>query len=102
MNSQKSVTANFALSAALINSFVRQYLDFLDREPESVEHSAWVNALNNELPRSSLIERFMDSEEFYFRGKFIARSYLGILTRDTDNAGFRAWLEVLLDGMSRE
>ena len=35
MNSQKSVTANFALSAAPINSFVRQqYLDFLDREPE--------------------------------------------------------------------
>ena len=37
-----------------------------------------------------------------FRGKFIARTYLGILTRDADHAGFRAWLEVLLDGMSRE
>ena len=44
----------------------------------------------------------MGSEEFYFRGKFIARTYLGILTRDPDHAGFRAWLEVLLDGMSRE
>ena len=44
----------------------------------------------------------MDSEEFYFQGKFIARAYLGILTRDADYAGFRAWLEVLLDGMSRE
>ena len=83
--------------------FVRQqYLDFLDREPASVETSAWVNALNNGLPRSSLIEGFMGSEEFYFRGKFIARTYLGILTRDPDHAGFRAWLEVLLDGMSRE
>jgi hypothetical protein len=44
----------------------------------------------------------MDSEEFYFGGKFIARTYLGILTRDAEYAGFRAWLEVLLDGMSRE
>ena len=83
--------------------FVRQqYLDFLDREPASVETSAWVNALNNGLPSSSLIEGFMGSEEFYFRGKFIARAYLGILTRNPDHAGFRAWLEVLLDGMSRE
>ena len=103
MNSQKSVTANFALSAAPINSFVRQqYLDFLDREPGSSETSAWVNALNNGLPSSSLIEAFMGSEEFYFRGKFIARTYLGILTRDPDHAGFRNWLEVLLNGMSRE
>jgi hypothetical protein len=103
MNSQKSVTANFALSAAPIDSFVRQqYLDFLDREPGSAETSAWVNALNNGLPRSSLIEAFMGSEEFYFRGKFIARTYLGILTRDPDYDGFRNWLEVLLNGISRE
>ena len=104
MNSQKSVTANFTLSAATTNSFFvrQQYVDFLDREPGSAETSAWVNALNNGLPSSSLIEAFMDSEEFYFGGKFIARTYLGILTRDADYAGFRAWLEVLLDGMSRE
>ena len=102
-NSQKSVTANFALSAAPINSFVRQqYLNFLDREPGSAETSAWVNALNNGLPSSSLIEAFMGSEEFYFRGKFIARTYLGILTRDPDHGGFRNWLEVLLNGISRE
>ena len=99
----KSVTANFALSAAPTNSFVRQqYLDFLDREPDAAEASGWVNALNSGLPSSNLIETFMDSEEFYFGGKFIARTYLGILTRDADYAGFRAWLEVLLDGMSRE
>ena len=67
--------------------FVRQqYLDFLDREPGSAETLAWVNALNNGLPSSSLIEAFMGSEEFYFRGKFIARTYLGILTRDPDHA----------------
>ena len=83
--------------------FVRQqYLDFLDREPDSGGFSGWVNALNNGLPRSSLVEAFMGSGEFYFKGKFIARTYLGILTRDADHAGFRAWLEVLLDGMSRE
>ncbi len=83
--------------------FVRQqYLDFLDREPDAGGFSAGVNALNNGLPRSSLVEAVMDSGEFYFKGKFIARAYLGILTRDADHAGFRAWLEVLLDGMSRE
>ena len=37
MNSQKSVTANFTLSAATINSFFvrQQYVDFLDREPDA-------------------------------------------------------------------
>ena len=40
MNSQKSVTANFALSAATTNSFFvrQQYLDFLDREPDAGGH----------------------------------------------------------------
>ena len=104
MNSQKSVTANFTLSAATTNSFFvrQQYVDFLDREPDAGGFSGWVNALNSGLTRANLIETFMDSEEFYFQGKFIARTYLGILTRDADYAGFRAWLEVLLDGMSRE
>ena len=104
MNSQKSVTANFALSAATTNSFFvrQQYVDFLDREPDAGGFSGWVDALNGGLTRANLIETFMDSEEFYFQGKFIARAYLGILTRDADYAGFRAWLEVLLDGMSRE
>jgi hypothetical protein len=104
MNSQKSVTANFALSAATTNSFFvrQQYMNFLDREPDAGGFSGWVDALNGGLTRANLIETFMDSEEFYFQGKFIARAYLGILTRDADYAGFRAWLEVLLDGMSRE
>jgi hypothetical protein len=104
MNSQKSVTANFTLSAATTNSFFvrQQYVDFLDREPDAGGFSGWVDALNGGLTRANLIETFMDSEEFYFQGKFIARAYLGILTRDADYAGFRAWLEVLLDGMSRE
>lgn len=83
--------------------FVRQqYLDFLDREPEPAGLSAWVNALNNGIPRSSLVEGFLDSGEFYFKGKFIARTYLGILTRDAEYAGFRGWLAALLNGMSRE
>lgn len=121
MNAQKSVTANFTLilpagggtpgtgstgaNSPLLNNslFARQqYLDFLDREPGSAETSAWVDALNSGLTRANLIEAFMDSEEFYFQGKFIARAYLGILTRDAEYAGFRGWLEVLLAGMSRE
>jgi len=104
MNSQKSVTANFTLSAATTNSFFvrQQYVDFLDREPDAGGFSGWVDALNGGLTRANLIETFVDSEEFYFQGKFIARAYLGILTRDADQAGFRAWLDVLLDGMSRE
>jgi len=83
--------------------FVRQqYLDFLDREPDSGGGSAWVNALDDALPRASLIEAFMDSGEFSFKGKFIAQTYLGILGRDAEYAGFRAWLGVLLAGASRE
>jgi len=80
----------------------QQYEDFLDREPDSGELAAWVNALNSGLPRASLIEAFMDSGEFRFEGKFIAQTYLGILTRDADVGGFEAWLGALLAGISRE
>ena len=80
----------------------KQYEDFLDREPDSGEFAAWVNALDSGLPRASLIEAFMDSEEFRFEGKFIAQTYLGILTRDADVGGFEAWLGALLAGISRE
>ena len=80
----------------------QQYEDFLDREPDSGEFAAWVNALDSGLPRASLIEAFMDSGEFRFEGKFIAQTYLGILTRDADVGGFEAWLGALLAGISRE
>jgi hypothetical protein len=99
-----SVACGFTKATATTNSFFvrQQYVDFLDREPDAGGFSGWVDALNGGLTRANLIETFMDSEEFYFQGKFIARAYLGILTRDAEYAGFRAWLEVLLDGMSRE
>jgi len=64
--------------------------------------AAWVNALDGGFPRASLIEAFMDSGEFHFKGKFIAQTYLGILTRDADVGGFEAWLGALLAGVSRE
>jgi Domain of unknown function (DUF4214) len=84
-------------------TFVRQqYLDFLNREPDSGGFSAWVNALNGGLPKASLIEEFMNSGEFLFGGKFIVQTYLGILTRDAEYDGFRDWLEALLTGMSSE
>jgi glucose/arabinose dehydrogenase len=79
----------------------RQYLDFLDREPDSGGFSAWGNALDSGLPRASMIETFMDSAEFRLKGKFIAQAYLGILARDAEHSGFRGWLTVLA-GMSRE
>jgi len=83
--------------------FVRQqYLDFLDREPDSGGFAAWVNALDSGFPRSSLIDAFMDSGEFRFKGKFIAQVYLGILARDAEHSGFRAWLGALLAGVLRE
>ncbi len=92
-----------SILVASSETFVRQqYLDFLDRDPESAGLSGWVNALDAGLPRASLIERFMDSGEFFFKGKFIAQIYLGLLTRDADFSGFRGWLEVLLTGVSHE
>ena len=80
----------------------QQYIDFLDREPDAGEVSAWVSALDSGLSKADLIEVFMDSEEFRFEGKFITQTYLGILTRDADYAGFRGWLGALLVGLSRE
>jgi hypothetical protein len=83
--------------------FVRQqYLDFLDRAPESAGFSAWVSALDSGLPMANVIEAFMDSVEFRFKGKFIAQAYLGILGRDAEHSGFRSWLTALLGGISRE
>jgi len=80
----------------------QQYFDFLDREPDSEGLATWVNALNSGFSKASMIEIFLDSGEFRFKGKFIAEAYLGILARDAEYAGFRAWLGVLLAGMSRE
>ena len=61
-----------------------------------------MSGLERGLSKADLIEVFMDSEEFRFEGKFIAQTYLGILTRDADYAGFRGWLGALLVGLSRE
>jgi len=84
-------------------TFVRQqYLDFLDREPDSDGFSAWVNALDSGLPKASMIEAFMNSGEFRFEGKFIAQTYLGILARDAEYDGFRFWLGLLPAGLSWE
>jgi hypothetical protein len=80
----------------------QQYLDFLDREPDAGGFTAWVGALDGGLPLSTMIEIFMESEEFFFKKNFIARAYLGLLLRDADHAGFRSWLELLLAGVPRE
>ena len=80
----------------------QQFSDFLDRGPDAGEVSAWVSALDSGLSKAVLIEVFMDSEEFFFKGKFITQTYLGILTRDADYAGFRGWLGALLVGLSWE
>ncbi len=80
----------------------QQYLDFLDRAPDSVGFAAWVNALNSGFPKAGLIESFMDSGESRIKGKFIAQTYLGIFSRDAGHNEFRDWLGALLQGMSRE
>ena len=80
----------------------QQYSDFLDRAPDSVGLTAWVNALNSGLPKAGLIESFMDSGESRIKGRFIAQTYLGILGRDAGHNEFRGWLGALLQGMSRE
>ena len=64
--------------------------------------TASANALAGRLSRASLIEAFMDSGEFFSNGKFIARSYVGIFTRDADVGGFEYWLGTLLAGTARE
>ena len=77
--------------------FVRQqYLDFLDREPDSGGFAAWVNALDSGFARASLIEAFMDSGEFHFKGGFIAQVYLGIFTRDAESW----WISGLVRGIA--
>jgi hypothetical protein len=48
-----------------------------------------------------MIEILMDSAEFRQKGKFIAQTYIGILTRDPGHDEFREWLGALLEGMTR-
>ena len=55
----------------------QQYIDFLDREPGAGEVSAWVSALDSGLSKADLIEAFMDSEEFRFKGKVHCPDLLG-------------------------
>jgi hypothetical protein len=69
--------AELTTSNSLCSSAV---FGFLDREP-GLRKLGLGQCAEQRLPRSSLVEAFMDSGEFYFKGKFIARTYLGILTR---------------------
>ncbi len=88
--------------SALHGDFARQqYLDFLDRDPDSEGLQFWITHLKAGLPRANLVAAIVDSQELQFKGRFIAQTYLGILTRDTDHAGFRGWLSALLAGVSR-
>ena len=78
----------------------QQYLDLLDRQPDSAGLNSWVNSLTNgSVTRAQLIASFMSSQEFASKGLFVARSYF-ILARDADYNGFRAWLNWLENGGS--
>ncbi len=72
-----------------VNFFVRQhYLDFLNREPDTVGLNAWVNVLNNCSPGNTTCDRiavsqaFFGSPEFQSRGYFATRFYLAAFARN--------------------
>ena len=79
----------------------QQYVDFLDRQPDSGGLSGWVSALNGGTTRSQLIADFMGSDEFKGKGLFVAQAYVGLLGRDADYNGFRGWLNWLENGGSQ-
>lgn len=76
----------------------QQYLDFLDRQPDTSGLSSWTNALKNGMAKADLINDFMQSSEFAGKGKFVAQAYLGVLARDADYSGFRHWLSQMENG----
>jgi hypothetical protein len=80
----------------------QQYLDFLDRQPDSGGLNAWVSALNNGMSRAQLIADFIGSNEFAGKGLFVAQAYVGLLGRDADSSGFRGWLNWLENGGGTE
>jgi PKD repeat protein len=77
----------------------QQYVDFLDRQPDSAGLNAWTASLNSgSVTRAQLIADFMGSQEFAAKGLFVAQAYLGLLSRDADYKGFRGWLGWLEGG----
>ena len=68
--------------------FIRQhYIDFLNREPDSLGYAAWQNVLNNCPPANSTCDQvevssaFFRSPEFRARGSFVYHLYAASLGR---------------------
>lgn len=78
------------------------YKDVLVREPDPFGFSAWTSIITTgRLTRAEVAQEFMRSDEARLRSLYIIKLYLGILLRDPDYEGWRAWTGALARTESR-
>ena len=92
----------------IIKEFVTKlYSEFLNREPDDSGIADWVNALKSgSTDLAHVLKGFVLSPEFRNRPlndkEYVAALYHIIFGRDPDDAGLKAWVEVLENGATRK
>lgn len=88
------------------------YQAFFNRQPDTVGFNGWLSALQNGTGRSSVLEGFTHSEEFFslcsqygimpytvdLVKDFVTRFYRECLNREPDQAGLDGWVNGLKNG----
>ena len=106
MDSSSNMVAGFGFkigSQIWNNTFfaTQQYLDLLDRQPDSGGLSFWVNGLNSGGETySTMASHFFTSPEFTNGGLVLIKYYIAVLNRDPDFGGWNSYFMQYLGGRS--
>ena len=99
---------NTPVNPDIIKEFVTKlYSEFLNREPDDNGIADWVNALKSgSTDLAHVLKGFVLSPEFRNRPlndkEYVTALYHIIFGRDPDDAGLKAWVEVLENGATRK
>ena len=83
-------------TAALRSYIIALYHDYLDRTPAESEIEGWVDGLKSGLPRTSVAQGFVNSDEY--RLDRIDAAYRTVLHREPETAGRLNWLHGMQSG----
>ncbi len=79
------------------------YQNVLGRAPDAGGYQNWLNALNNGMTRGEMMMGFSESVEYKsssYKKVYVTMSYVGLLRRSPEQAGFDGWLTYLNQGGS--
>ena len=78
------------------------YRDILGREPDATGLSFWLGHLiAGDMTRTQVAYNFFMSSEFQARGFFLIASYIGVLGRDPDFAGWQYYRNAMAQGLTQ-